>query len=414
MGITGLLGCFKSVINPYDLEKLKGCKVAIDGYSWLYKGSYSCAMDLCLNIDTRMHINYCVKKAKELVYFGIQPYFVFDGCSLPMKKRTEEKRSLSKEKAMELGHKYLKLKNLKAAFSEFTKAVSIKPEYVYQLVQELKKEGITYVIAPYEADAQMTYLVNEGIVDAAISEDSDLIVFGCKRTFYKCNGANAHELRFQDIFKTTDWTISHLTFEQLQYTCILSGCDYLESIQGVGLKTALKYVTKGKTIENIFMEMKNDGKDVSDEYIEDFEKAVCTFKFQRVFDPRNNRLTTLNPLPSHIDTKKIEFIGPYMTDEVATQLAQCKINPKNMKPFTSIESQSSQPLQNLTSKMNANTTMSPLEKRGPLDKFFSIKTRTSEKRTLKSTSNAAEAKKSKRVDRNSNHKVTDLQSPYFL
>lgn len=36
-------------------------------------------------------------------------------------------------------------------------------------------------MAPYEADAQMTFLAVSKQVDAVITEDSDLIPFGCPR-----------------------------------------------------------------------------------------------------------------------------------------------------------------------------------------------------------------------------------------
>lgn len=45
----------------------------------------------------------------------------------------------------------------------------------------LKQEQISYVVAPYEADAQMTFLALSKHVDAVITEDSDLIPFGCPR-----------------------------------------------------------------------------------------------------------------------------------------------------------------------------------------------------------------------------------------
>lgn len=38
-----------------------------------------------------------------------------------------------------------------------------------------------YIVAPYEADAQMTFLAVSKQVDAVITEDSDLIPFGCPR-----------------------------------------------------------------------------------------------------------------------------------------------------------------------------------------------------------------------------------------
>jgi exonuclease-1 len=41
--------------------------------------------------------------------------------------------------------------------------------------------------APYEADAQMAYMVREGLADFAITEDSDLIAFGCPKVVVKMN-----------------------------------------------------------------------------------------------------------------------------------------------------------------------------------------------------------------------------------
>jgi exonuclease-1 len=43
-------------------------------------------------------------------------------------------------------------------------------------------------VAPYEADAQLYYLEREGYVDGIITEDSDLLVFGCKQVSHSpCN-----------------------------------------------------------------------------------------------------------------------------------------------------------------------------------------------------------------------------------
>jgi len=56
----------------------------------------------------------------------------------------------------------------------------------------LKQENVQYIVAPYEADAQMTFLAISGQVDVVITEDSDLIPFGCPRVSlpggltYKC------------------------------------------------------------------------------------------------------------------------------------------------------------------------------------------------------------------------------------
>ena len=37
------------------------------------------------------------------------------------------------------------------------------------------------MVAPYEADAQLAYLTKNGLAQAVITEDSDLLAFGCKK-----------------------------------------------------------------------------------------------------------------------------------------------------------------------------------------------------------------------------------------
>jgi len=86
--------------------------------------------------------------------------------------------------------------NRSAARMAYTKCVDITPEMAYQFIkvrsfaidmnfrpdsQALRAENIDYVVAPYEADAQLCFLEREGYVDGIITEDSDLLVFGCQQ-----------------------------------------------------------------------------------------------------------------------------------------------------------------------------------------------------------------------------------------
>jgi exonuclease 1 len=56
------------------------------------------------------------------------------------------------------------------------------------LAQALRAENVSYVVAPYEADAQLAYLERRGLVSAIITEDSDLLVFGCQNVLFKMDG----------------------------------------------------------------------------------------------------------------------------------------------------------------------------------------------------------------------------------
>ena len=49
------------------------------------------------------------------------------------------------------------------------------------VVQELRHQQIQVIVAPYEADAQLTYLVKNNLADFVITEDSDLLAFGCSK-----------------------------------------------------------------------------------------------------------------------------------------------------------------------------------------------------------------------------------------
>jgi exonuclease 1 len=49
------------------------------------------------------------------------------------------------------------------------------------LGQALKTESVEFIVAPYEADAQLAFLALNGHVHAVITEDSDLLAYGCPR-----------------------------------------------------------------------------------------------------------------------------------------------------------------------------------------------------------------------------------------
>lgn len=44
-------------------------------------------------------------------------------------------------------------------------------------------EMVDILVAPYESDAQLAYLNKIGLANVLITEDSDLIAFGCEKVF---------------------------------------------------------------------------------------------------------------------------------------------------------------------------------------------------------------------------------------
>ena len=87
----------------------------------------------------------------------------------------------------------------------------------------------------------------------------------------------------------------------LLITCILSGCDYLESIKGIGLKKAHRLVYEtGMDIKGLFRRIRREGNFlIPQSYEETFMKALLTFKFQRVYCPEKQEIILLNDPETH-------------------------------------------------------------------------------------------------------------------
>jgi len=109
-----------------------------------------------------------------------------------------------------------------------------------------------YVVAPYEADPQLAYLEKRGLVDGIITEDSDLLVFGCRTVLFKLDGeGNCVSISRDDFSQCKEYNFSEWGDKEFRQMAILSGCDYLDSIVGLGLKTAYRLMRKYKTAEKV-------------------------------------------------------------------------------------------------------------------------------------------------------------------
>lgn len=53
------------------------------------------------------------------------------------------------------------------------------------MFQACRNRGVDCIVAPYEADAQLAYLNKVGIAQLVITEDSDLLLFGCEKVSFK-------------------------------------------------------------------------------------------------------------------------------------------------------------------------------------------------------------------------------------
>ncbi|KAJ6825795.1 putative exonuclease 1 isoform X1 [Iris pallida] len=311
MGIHGLLPLLKSIMVPIGMEELRGSTVAVDTYSWLHKGAFSCSTHLCKSIPTSKHIDYCMHRVNLLRHHGVKPILVFDGGLLPMKIDQEMKRSRARKENLERAMEHEAAGNSAAAFECYQKAVDISPSIALGLIKVLKQEKVDYIVAPYEADAQMTFLSIHKHVDAVITEDSDLIPFGCSRIIFKMDKfGQAVQFQTSLLGQNKELDFTGFTKEMLLEMCIFSGCDYLQSLPGMGLKRAHALVQKLKHHEKVIKHLRYSAIPVPPLYEENFKKAMRAFQHQRVYDPAKGEIVHLSDIPDDIG-QDLDYLGPY-------------------------------------------------------------------------------------------------------
>ena len=299
MGIQGLLPQLKEIQNPVSLNRYSGQTLAIDGYAWLHRAACSCAYDLVLGNPTERYLQFFIKKFAMLKLYDIQPYLVFDGDSLPAKKSTELKRREKRIENKTIAERLWSSGERKNAMEYFQKCVDITPEMAKCIIDYCKLHGIRYIVAPFEADSQLVYLEHMNIVQGIISEDSDLLVFGCKRLLTKLNDfGECIEIARDDFNKLPrKFPLYELSNEQIITMVCLSGCDYTNGIAKIGLMKAVKLVQQHKTMEKILLSLQREGKLVVPvDFLKEYHQAMVAFRFQRVFCPISQQITSLNKL----------------------------------------------------------------------------------------------------------------------
>nr|XP_020771329.1 exonuclease 1 [Odocoileus virginianus texanus] len=326
MGIHGLLQFIKEASEPIHIRKYKGQVVAVDTYCWLHKGAVACAEKLAKGEPTDKYVGFCMKFVNMLLSHGIKPILVFDGCTLPSKKEVEKSRRERRQANLLKGKQLLREGKVSEARECFTRSINITHTMAHNVIKAARSQGVDCLVAPYEADAQLAYLNKAGIVQAVITEDSDLLAFGCKKVILKMdqfgNGLEVDQARLGMCKQLGDV----FTEEKFRYMCILSGCDYLSSLRGIGLAKACKLLRLAnnpdilKVIRKIGHYLKMNIT-VPEDYIKGFIRANNTFLYQLVFDPIKRKLIPLNAYEDDIDPKTLSYAGQYVDDSIALQIA---------------------------------------------------------------------------------------------
>ena len=268
MGISSLLPSLRSIVRTKHVgEAYGGKRVAVDSYCWLHRGAYSCSVELVEGIPTDKFVTSFMKRAHMLRRCDVEAVYVFDGGRMPGKADEEADRRRARVEAKHKARAHKRAGNDVAANEMYQRAVDVSPEMALAVIHALKKDGFSTVVAPYEADAQMAYLVRHGFVDGVVTEDSDLVPHRCASVFFKMdNDGMGQEIRYADVTANRDLSFAGFTPDQFLEMCVMSGCDYLPSLPGVGIKKAHALMRRFKRHDAALRSLRFEGTPVPRKY----------------------------------------------------------------------------------------------------------------------------------------------------
>jgi flap endonuclease-1 len=294
----------KSAINTRHLDNYSGMILGIDLSIFLYKYLYN-------NND---HIEGLTRLILRLLKNNITPLFVFDG--KPPKEKDEtllvrkEKRNIlnNKKKIIDFcinieneNDNYEQFKKKIVEYSEtenidiveeeemkkiFDKSksdleeestnISKKIVYVTSYHTETSKKlfdlfGIRYIHEECEAETLLAVLCKKNMIDACISEDTDILANG---GYLFLRNFNSDKNTIEEYCLEGILNNLQLTHDEFIDMCILCGCDYTPKINGMGPITAHKLIMKYKSIEKC---IENNHKFIIPENF-DYVKARELFK----------------------------------------------------------------------------------------------------------------------------------------
>ncbi|XP_039836054.1 exonuclease 1 isoform X2 [Panicum virgatum] len=304
-------------------------------------------MELCMDPKSaaaRRYISYFMHHINLLRHYKVVPVVVFDGGSMPCKAATDNERQRKRALSLKMAKEKLEQGNTAAAADLFRKAVHITPLMAYQLIQILRSENVEFVVAPYEADAQLAYLTtldaDQGGIAAVVTEDSDLIAYCCPAIIFKMDRfGNGEEFTMERTLKTEKHGLSFRDFDQQLLTgmCVLAGCDFLPSISGIGTKRAYSIISKYKDINRVISNLKLDKRySMPDDYADSLWKTLAVFNHARVYDVKSKSLKHLKPLDAQYLTYldgDLDILGPALSPSIARGIAEGHLNPITMKAF---------------------------------------------------------------------------------
>eukprot|EP01031_Cornospumella_fuschlensis_P034498 gene34498-41768_t len=362
MGIKGLLPLLASIKDRLHLSALKDMAVGVDARSWLYKAAAACPKEVAKGHTPAVFLAFLRRRVDLLTNAGITNIiFVFDGCELKTKEGENRERRRRRDDNLDCAKRFEEEGNEDEADKLYRRGIKVLFCHVLAFIEILKEKRLPFLVAPYEADAQLTYFSNISAIDIVISDDSDMLVYGCKAVLFKLDAQGEGDLiKLCDIGHNKDLVFRLWTDEQFKLFCCLAGCDYVESLPRVGIKTAYYVASKCKTLPVLLNYVRSHYHATAD-YCHRLTLAYYTYHHHHVYCPLKNCIIPLTPIKDGvIDAAGI--MGQEIPSAHVDDLIRGRIDPANLfRPTNQQESKVSddcESVSSITSAWNADVVRS--------------------------------------------------------
>ncbi|KAG7022370.1 Flap endonuclease 1 [Cucurbita argyrosperma subsp. argyrosperma] len=243
MGIKGLTKLLADNapkgMKEQKFESYFGRKIAIDASMSIYQflivvGRSGTEMLTNEAGEVTSHLQGMFNRTIRLLEAGVKPVYVFDGKPPDLKKQ-------------ELAKRYSKRAD---ATADLADAIEVGNK---EDIEKFSKRTVKVTKQHNDDCKRLLRLMGVPVIEvyAVASEDMDSLTFGSPRFLRHLMDPSSRKIPVMEFEVAKILEELNLTMDQFVDLCILSGCDYCDSIRGIGGQTALKLIRQHGSIENI-------------------------------------------------------------------------------------------------------------------------------------------------------------------
>ena len=256
MGIHGLTKLISDnvpgAIKEGVIDNYFGRKIAIDASMSIYQfliavrsGSDGQLTNEAGEVTS--HITGMLYRTIRMMEAGIKPAFVFDGKPPTMKSgqlaQRKARQAAAEAELTKLQQEGGSAEDIERQQKRTVRASREQSEDVKKLLTLM---GLPVLDAPCEAEATCAWLAKAGKVFATGTEDADALTFGTPILVRHLSMSEARKMPIVEVNLQTALAGLQLDMPQFIDLCILCGCDYVDSIKGIGPIKASEATPRGR------------------------------------------------------------------------------------------------------------------------------------------------------------------------